>query len=67
MSDIEKGTEQRLKGIEDRLQAIEEFLRTVPTPDKLYYRPEGCDEYLDVKGNYDEIYKRIKELKENGM
>ena len=67
MSDIEKGTEQRLKGIEDRLQAIEEFLRTVPTPDKLYYRPEVCDEYLDVKGNYDEIYKRIKELKENGM
>lgn len=50
--------------MEERLEALETFVRTIPTPDKLFYRPDGHEEYLDVKGNYEEIYKRIKELKD---
>ena len=38
----------------------------LPTPDKTYYKPEGQDEYLNIKGNYDQIYKRLKKL-EDGM
>jgi hypothetical protein len=26
------------------------------------YRPEGYDQHLNMKGNYDEIYKRLRNL-----
>ena len=48
--------------IVERLQAVEKYLNELPTPDKVYYQPEGYEDYLNIKGNYDEIYRRISEL-----
>ena len=52
-----------------RLESLESYVAELPTPDKTFYRPTGYDEYLNIKGNYDEIYRRIGELEEkvNGM
>ena len=48
--------------IAERLQAVEKYLNELPTPDKVYYQPDGYPDYLNIKGNYDEIYRRIKDL-----
>lgn len=58
-----------LQNIAERLAAVELYVQELPTPDKTYYKPIGYDDYLNVKGNYDEIYKRISALEEkvNGM
>lgn len=52
-----------------RLETIEKYISELPTPEKTFYKPKGHTDYLNVKGNYDEIYKRIEELenKINGM
>ena len=55
-----------LKALHERLEAVEKYVQELPTPDKTYYKPEGQDEYLNIKGNYDQIYKRLKKL-EDGM
>ena len=47
--------------IAERLQAVEKYLNELPTPDKVYYQPDGYPDYLNIKGNYDEIYRRISE------
>ena len=49
-----------------RLEALEKHVNEMPTPDKTYYKPEGEKDYLNIKGNYDLIYKRLKKL-EHGM
>ena len=36
-----------------RLEAEEKYVQELPTPDKTYYKPEGQDECLNIKGNYD--------------
>ena len=58
-----------LQNLGERLAAVELYVQELPTPDKTYYKPEGYDDYLNIKGNYDEIYKRISALEEkvNGM
>jgi len=58
-----------LLAIGKRLEALESYVAELPTPDKTLYRPTGYDEYMNIKGNYDEIYRRIGELEEkvNGM
>jgi hypothetical protein len=55
-----------MKVIGERLDALEKYVVEIPTPDKVLYKPRGAEDYLDMKGNYDEIYRRIGEL-ENGM
>ena len=55
-----------LKALHERLEAVEKYVQELPTPDKTYYKPEGQDEYLNIKANYDQIYKRLKKL-EDGM
>jgi len=50
----------------ERVEELEKRVAEIPTPDKIYYKPPGCDEYLSMKGNYDELYKRIGAL-ENGL
>ena len=55
-----------LKALHERLEAVEKYVQELPTPDKTYYKPEGQDEYLNIKGNYDQIYQRLKKL-EDGM
>ena len=55
-----------MKVIGERLDALEKYVVEIPTPDKVLYKPRGAEDYLDMKGNYDEIYRRIGEL-EDGM
>ena len=55
-----------LKALHERLEAVEKYVQELPTPDKTYYKPEGQDTYLNIKANYDQIYKRLKKL-EDGM
>ena len=45
-----------------RIEELEKYVSELPTPDKTYYQPKGYEEYLNIKGNYDEIYRRITEL-----
>ena len=49
-----------------RLESLEKYVAELPTPDKTYYKPDGEEDYLNIKGNYDLIYKRLKKL-EHGM
>ena len=55
-----------LVAVHKRLEALETYVQELPTPDKTYYKPEGQDEYLNIKANYDQIYQRLKKL-EDGM
>ena len=49
-----------------RLQEVEKYVSELPTPAKTYYKPEGYEDYRNLKENFDEIYRRIREL-ENGV
>ena len=51
-----------LQSLHKRLEAIEKYLEELPTPDKTYYKPKDYPDYLNIKGNYDEIYRRLTEL-----
>ena len=55
-----------LLSLAERLKKLEEYVINIPTPDKILYKPSGEEEYLNLKENYDLIYKSIEELK-NGM
>lgn len=50
----------------ERLNAIEQHVNEIPTPDKTFYKPEGEEEYKNIKQNFDDIYTRIGKL-ENGL
>lgn len=52
--------------IGERLAAIEKYLNELPTPDKIMYKPKSAEDYLNMKENYDEIYKRLEAL-ESGL
>jgi hypothetical protein len=52
--------------IGERLAEIEKYLNELPTPDKIMYKPKGAEDYLNMKENYDEIYKRLEAL-ESGL
>lgn len=76
MSEEQIGVEDALDAINEclltigrRLDALEKYVSEMPTPDKTLYRPLGYEEYMNIKGNYDEIYRRIGELedKANGV
>jgi hypothetical protein len=51
-----------LEVLANRLIALEQRVAELPTPDKTYYKPIDGEEYLNIKGNYDEIYRRIRIL-----
>lgn len=55
-----------LKSLVERVHKLEEYVNELPTPDKTYYKPKGYDDYLNLKQNFDELYRRIGEL-ENGV
>ena len=55
-----------LKSLVERVHKLEEYVNELPTPDKTYYKPRGYDDYLNLKQNFDELYRRIGEL-ENGV
>ncbi|AGH06764.1 hypothetical protein Fa020709_082 [Synechococcus phage S-RIM2] len=52
--------------IAERISEIEKYVSELPTPDKIMYKPKGVEEYLNMKQNYDEIYKRLEAL-ESGV
>ena len=52
--------------IGERLAEIEKYLNELPTPDKIMYKPKGAEDYLNMKENYDENYKRLEAL-ESGL
>lgn len=47
-----------------RIEALEKHVNELPTPNKVFYKPKGYDDYLDMKQNYDELYGRIIKLEE---
>ena len=44
------------------IEALEKHVNELPTPNKVFYKPKGYDDYLDMKQNYDELYGRIIKL-----
>jgi hypothetical protein len=61
-----KNINECLLALGKRLQEVETYMSELPTPAKTYYKPEGYEDYLNLKENFDEIYRRIREL-ENGV
>ena len=61
-----KNINECLLALGKRLQEVEKYMTELPTPAKTYYKPEGYEDYLNLKQNYDEIYRRLREL-ENGV
>jgi hypothetical protein len=61
-----KNINECLLALGKRLQEVEKYMTELPTPAKTYYKPEGYEDYLNLKENFDEIYRRIREL-ENGV
>ena len=49
----------------ERVENLEKYVQAIPTPDKVMYRPANHKEYLNIKENYDLLYKRLEVL-ENG-
>ena len=45
-----------------RLKDVEEHISEIPTPAKTYYKPEGYDDYMNLAGNFTEIYKRLDKI-----
>ena len=57
-----KGLSDCMSKITERLIELERFVSEIPTPDKTLYKPNGYTDYLNIKGNYYEIYRRIGDL-----
>jgi len=55
-----------LIAIGERLNSIEEYLKEVAPPQNIKYKPNGQEEYLNMKENYDQIYSRLEAL-ESGL
>ena len=55
-----------LMALEKRIRDVEKYVSELPTPAKTFYKPEGCDDYLNLKENFDQLYRRVGQL-ENGM
>ena len=51
-----------IKGLSERLAELVKYTEAIPTPDKVLYKPKGYKDYLNIKENYDEIYRRIEKL-----
>ena len=51
-----------VKGLGERLAEVVKYVNEIPTPDKVLYKHKGHKDYLNIKENYDEIYRRIEKL-----
>ncbi|AFD02690.1 hypothetical protein Syn7803C97_72 [Synechococcus phage S-MbCM6] len=49
--------------IKGNIDEIVNHISTLPTPDKILYKPAGAD-YMNIKDNFDYIYKRLNRLEE---
>lgn len=54
--------DEAIMALHERISAIEQHLSEFPTPDKVYYKPNGQEDYLNMKANYDLIYERLDKL-----
>tara|TARA_A200000113_G_scaffold174842_1_gene160007 strand:+ start:2655 stop:2888 length:234 start_codon:yes stop_codon:yes gene_type:complete len=45
-----------------RLQEVEEYVATMNIAEKVLYKPNGQEKYLNIKENYDLIYQRLDKL-----
>lgn len=52
--------------LEKRLRDVEKYVSELPTPAKTFYKPNGYDDYMNLKENFDELYRRVERI-ENGM
>lgn len=52
--------------LEKRLRDVEKYVSELPTPAKTFYKPDGYDDYMNLKENFDELYRRVERI-ENGM
>lgn len=53
-----------LIAIGERLEAVEKYVQTLSPADKIFYKPKGNDEYLNIKDNFDNIYERLGALED---
>ena len=49
-----------------RLQEVEEYVATMNIAEKVLYKPNGHEKYLNIKENYDLIYERLDKLEKEG-
>tara|TARA_A100001201_G_scaffold6922_1_gene11237 strand:- start:710 stop:946 length:237 start_codon:yes stop_codon:yes gene_type:complete len=59
-----KNINECLLALGKRVQDVEKYVSELPTPAKTYYRPEGYEDYLNLKQTFDEIFRRIRELED---
>ena len=57
---------QVLITLEKRLRDVEKYVSELPTPAKTFYKPDGYDDYMNLKENFDELYRRVERI-ENGL
>ena len=50
-----------------RLESIEQYVSELPTPAKTFYKPAGYNDYLNLKENFDELYRRVGEIEKNAL
>ena len=50
--------------LSNRIQDMEEYIVSLPTPDKILYKPYDSPDYLNFKENMDYIYNKIKRLED---
>ena len=51
-----------LIALSKRVAEIEEYVTTMNIAEKVLYKPSGSDKYLNIKENYDHIYKRLDKI-----
>ncbi len=61
-----KNINECLRLLAERVKEVEKHMNELPTPAKTYYKPEGYDDYMNLAGNFTEIYKRLDKI-ENGV
>ena len=57
-----KNINECLKLLGNRLKEVESYVSELPTPAKTYYKPKGYDDYMNLSGNFTEIYRRLDKL-----
>ena len=57
---------QVLIALEKRIRDVEKYVSELPTPAKTFYKPDGYDDYMNLKENFDELYRRVERI-ENGL
>ena len=57
-----KNINECLNLLGNRLKEVETYVSELPTPAKTYYKPKGYEDYMNLAGNFTEIYKRLDKI-----